>query len=585
LVDGTKGAAFPLIRADLHLSYPQVGLLIAVPLLVGGLIELPLGILAGYGARRNQLVLAGGVIFGGSLIVVGFAGSFGVLLVGLIAFFPASGAFVSLTQAALMDADPPTDQSRHADRRVACQPEASEPEPDQPEVNQPEAGEPEASQFEVSQPDAGEPEPGQPEAREPEPGQPEAREPEPGQPEAREPEAGEPEGDRPGVDQFEASQFEAGEPEASTPDAGRSEGGRRGREVVQEQRMAAWNLAGSTGAVAGPILLAVVLTAGGSWRWAYLLLAGVTGIAVAIAAVGGPARLASRSSGPAGPASSSPSTEQSGGHGTGPADEEDRDQEDQDQEDQEQEDLGRGREDKDLGRGRGDKDLGRGRGDKDLGRGRGDKDLRRGREDKGEDDDGRPSLREGLGAIRDGNVARWLILLEVTDLLLDVLTGYVGIYLVDVVHASPADAALGVAVRLGAGLAGDALFVVASRRISGRAALTISAAAAAVLYPAFMLVPWFGAKLAVLAALSVATACWYPVVQAGLYGSLPGRSGIAVSWSSAAGMVGAVGPLLVGVVAQQAGLTWALTGLVIVPVAVLMIAPHRAGRRSRSVMR
>ncbi|HXS62019.1 MAG TPA: hypothetical protein VN767_04045 [Streptosporangiaceae bacterium] len=552
MVDGTKGAAFPLIRADLHLSYPQVGLLIAVPLLVGGLIELPLGILAGYGARRNQLVLAGGVIFGGSLIVVGFAGSFGVLLVGLIAFFPASGAFVSLTQAALMDADPPADQSRHADRRVACQPEASEPEPDQPEVNQPEAGEPEASQFEVSQPDAGEPEPGQPEAREPE--------------------AGEPEGDRPGVDQFEASQFEAGEPEASTPDAGRSEGGRRGREAVRQQRMAAWNLAGSTGAVAGPILLAVVLTAGGSWRWAYLLLAGVTGIAVAIAAVGGPARLASRSSGPvgpasrssgpAGPASSSPSTEQSGGHGTGPADEEDRDQEDQDQED-----LGRGREDKDLGRGRGDKDLGRGR------------------EDKGEDDDGRPSLREGLGAIRDGNVARWLILLEVTDLLLDVLTGYVGIYLVDVVHASPADAALGVAVRLGAGLAGDALFVVASRSISGRAALTISAAAAAVLYPAFMLVPWFGAKLAVLAALSVATACWYPVVQAGLYGSLPGRSGIAVSWSSAAGMVGAVGPLLVGVVAQQAGLTWALTGLVIVPVAVLMIAPHRAGRRSRSVMR
>ncbi|HET7012933.1 MAG TPA: MFS transporter [Streptosporangiaceae bacterium] len=443
LVDGTKGAAFPLIRADLHLSYTQVGLLIAVPLLVGGLIELPLGILAGYGARRNQLVLAGGVIFGGSLIVVAFAWSFWVLLAGLIAFFPASGAFVSLTQAALMDADPPVEPPR----------QASPPGVDQPGVDQPEV-------------------------------------------------------DQPGVDQ---------------PGVDQSAGARERREAVQQQRMAAWNLAGSTGAVAGPILLAVVLTAGGSWRWAYLLLAGVTGLAVAIAAVGGPARVAS----------SPPSTEPSRGHDRGPVDEEAQDED----------------------------------------------------EDEDEDDDERATLREALAAVRDGNVARWLILLEVTDLLLDVLTGYVGIYLVDVVHASPADAALGVAVRLGAGLAGDALFVVVSRRISGRVALTISATAAAVLYPAFLLVPWFGAKLAVLAALSVVTACWYPVVQAGLYGSLPGRSGIAVSWSSAAGLVGAVGPLLVGVIAQRAGLTWALAGLVVVPVAVLMIAPNRAGRRSRSVMR
>jgi FSR family fosmidomycin resistance protein-like MFS transporter len=36
LVDGAKGAALPLIRHDLGLSYGQIGLLASVPLLVGG---------------------------------------------------------------------------------------------------------------------------------------------------------------------------------------------------------------------------------------------------------------------------------------------------------------------------------------------------------------------------------------------------------------------------------------------------------------------------------------------------------------------------------------------------------------------
>ena len=49
LVDGTKGAALPLIRIGLGLTYSQIGLLAAVPLLVGGLLELPFGLLAGGG--------------------------------------------------------------------------------------------------------------------------------------------------------------------------------------------------------------------------------------------------------------------------------------------------------------------------------------------------------------------------------------------------------------------------------------------------------------------------------------------------------------------------------------------------------
>ncbi len=149
LVDGTKDAALPLIRHDLALTYGQVGLLASAPLLLGSLLELPVGVLAGQGRTRRPAILGGGLVFILTLVAAAAAQSFAGLLVAFVIFFPASGAFVSLTQSGLMDADP--------DRR--------------------------------------------------------------------------------------------------------------------EQHMARWDLAGSAGAVAGPVLLVGVLAAGGGWRAAYLVLA------------------------------------------------------------------------------------------------------------------------------------------------------------------------------------------------------------------------------------------------------------------------------------------------------------------------
>ncbi len=326
-------------------------------------------------------MLAGGAVVIGSLAAVAAARSYGMLMLAFVAFFPASGAFVSLSQAALMDAAP-------------------------------------------------------------------------------------------------------------------------GR---QQQRMAAWNLAGSAGAVCGPVLLVGVLAAGGGWRSAYLLIAAAAGAALVAAAAWGPARQP-----PTAPESDPPEAD-------APA-------------------AGGGR---------------------------------------------RPRAREVAAALRTGDTARWLVLLEISDLLLDVLTGYIGIYLVDVAHASPAEAAVGVAIRLGAGLAGDAAFVALSRRAAGPAVLRVSAVAACALYPAFLLTPWLPARLAILAVLSALTACWYPVIQAGLYASLPGQSGIAVFFASAAGLLGAAGPLTVGFVAQRAGLPWALAGLAAAPVLVLTVLPRAARARSR----
>jgi FSR family fosmidomycin resistance protein-like MFS transporter len=364
LADGTRAAALPLIRHDLGLSYGQLGLLASAPVLIGSLLELPVGALAGPGRRRHRIILAGGAVFLAALLGTALAGSFAGLLISFIAFYPASGAFVSLTEASLMDADP----------------------------------------------------------------------------------------DR------------------------------------QEQHMARWTLAGSVGAVLGPLLLTGILAAGGGWRDGYLLAAGAAAVAW-LGVARWPLRAVT--------------------------------------------------------------------------------------------DPGPPRLRQVprqvAGALRRGGVLRWLALLEVSDLLLDVFTGFLAVYFVAVVHASPEQAALAVAVRYGAGIAGDLVVIRVLDRVSGLPVLRASAAAALLLYPAFLLVPGFAAKLAVLAVLTIVTAPWYPVAQAQLYASLPGQSGIVVTLSSAAALAGGLGPLAVGFAAEHAGLAVTLSGLVLAPATVLCLAWRRTG--------
>jgi MFS transporter, FSR family, fosmidomycin resistance protein len=363
LVDGTKDAALPLIRHDLALTYGQIGLLASAPLLLGSLLELPVGVVAGQGRSRRLPVLAGGVVFILSLAAVAVARSFAGLLAAFVIFFPASGAFVSLTQSGLMDANP--------DRR--------------------------------------------------------------------------------------------------------------------EQHMARWNLAGSAGAVTGPVLLAGVLAAGGGWRTAYLVLAGCAAAAWLGLARGGPR--------PVPPPTPPGSGLDQPGHGS--------------------------------------------------------------------------ALRRVGRALRQPGVARWLVLLQVCDLLLDILTGFLALYLVDVVHATPEQAALDVAIRLGTGLAGDVLLIWALERVSGLSLLRLSAAAATVLYPGFLLVPGLGPKLVILGLLTIVTTPWYPVLQAQLYRSLPGESGIVVTLSSASSLLAGAVPLAVGFLAQGFGLAWALAGLAIAPLGIL----------------
>lgn len=178
---------------------------------------------------------------------------------------------------------------------------------------------------------------------------------------------------------------------------------------------------------------------------------------------------------------------------------------------------------------------------------------------------------QAAALLRRRDVLRRLAVLEAADLLLDVFHGYLALYFVDVARADPRNAALGVAVWTGAGLVGDGLLLVVLSRVGGARYLRVSALAALVVYPAFLLLSPFGAKLALVAALGLLNSGWYAIPKAGLYGSLPGRSGAAVAAGGVGGIVGASVPLLLGMVAGAVGLAPTMWILLLAPLALLLL--------------
>jgi len=104
LVFGVGEVAIPFIRDDLHLTYTQIGLLLSLPGIIAAFIEPFIGILGDVWKRR-ALIITGGILFTISLFMTSASYSFLFLLSSFILFFPSSGAFVSLSQANLMDFD------------------------------------------------------------------------------------------------------------------------------------------------------------------------------------------------------------------------------------------------------------------------------------------------------------------------------------------------------------------------------------------------------------------------------------------------------------------------------------------------
>ncbi|HYY80750.1 MAG TPA: MFS transporter [Actinomycetes bacterium] len=188
-------------------------------------------------------------------------------------------------------------------------------------------------------------------------------------------------------------------------------------------------------------------------------------------------------------------------------------------------------------------------------------------------------VRRALAALRDREVLRWLLLLQLADLAGDVLLGFLALYFVDVVGVGPARAGLAVAVWTGSGLAGDGLLLWVLRRMPGTRWLRASALAVAVLLPAFLLAPGAAAKLPPLALLGLLHAGWYAVPKGRLFAALPGRSGTALAVYSLSSPAGSLLRLALGLLAARVGLGAALWVTLLAPAAVLLLVP---GSRPRS---
>ncbi len=189
----------------------------------------------------------------------------------------------------------------------------------------------------------------------------------------------------------------------------------------------------------------------------------------------------------------------------------------------------------------------------------------------------RAALRGAIAALRSRSVLRWLSLLQLTDLLGDVLLGYLALYLVDVADASPQLAGIAVAVLTVSALLGDALLIRVLRRLDGQRLLRWSALAALVAYPAFLLTEPLTAKIVLLVPIGVLRAGWYAIPQGRLYAELPARGGTTVALGAPANLLGSLLPLGVGAVASRAGLDGAMWLLLAAPISLIVLLPRRRG--------
>jgi MFS transporter, FSR family, fosmidomycin resistance protein len=179
-----------------------------------------------------------------------------------------------------------------------------------------------------------------------------------------------------------------------------------------------------------------------------------------------------------------------------------------------------------------------------------------------------------LSALRRKEVLRWLTLLECSNLMLDILLGYLALYFVDVVGVTEAEAGIAVAIWTVVGLLGDLLLIPLLERVRGLDYLRVSAVLELFLFTAFLLVPTMWLKLVILGALGFFNSGWYSILQGQLYSSMPGQSGAVLAVNNVFGIVGSSIPLLIGLLAEGFGLGGAMWFLLIGPLALLIGLPR-----------
>lgn len=193
------------------------------------------------------------------------------------------------------------------------------------------------------------------------------------------------------------------------------------------------------------------------------------------------------------------------------------------------------------------------------------------------------SLVKGLWtAARNPRLMRWMLLLPISDLLLDVLTGYLPLYFTDVAGFTVAQASLMMSVLMLAGLASNLVLIPLLEKFPGRSLVRLSAAATGVLYAAWLLAPWLWAKIGLIILIKLVTLGWYEVLQGEAFATVRGRSGTVMALNSIIGLPAGAIALLIGWVAARAGLPAAMWILLAGPVCLVLFVPRHASKRMAS---
>ena len=180
-----------------------------------------------------------------------------------------------------------------------------------------------------------------------------------------------------------------------------------------------------------------------------------------------------------------------------------------------------------------------------------------------------------FSALKNWSVVRWLILLEFSDLMLDIFYGFLPLYFVDVVGFTPTQAALSVTVWTGVGLLGDFLLIPLVERVKGLDYLRVSVIIELILFPLFLLSSISWLKLVIVGLMGFFNAGWYAILKAKLYESMHGQSAAALTLDNVSGLFGKLIPFGIGLAAQAFGLGIALWLLLAGPVALLIGLPRK----------
>lgn len=189
----------------------------------------------------------------------------------------------------------------------------------------------------------------------------------------------------------------------------------------------------------------------------------------------------------------------------------------------------------------------------------------------------RTELVVGARAVLTDRGARpWIAALVLVEML-DPLEVFEPVWLTDVVGATQSSVAVHVAVGTAASLAA---LVVLDRWLEfhdARPVLLAACAASLVLFPAWLWVPGFGAKLVLVVAREAATAPLWPIVHARALAAIPGRGGAVTAVTATLGLL----PLHAGFawLAGRIGLTTTMLWLQVAATGTVLWLVRRAPRR------